>query len=164
MNGLSCPLAAACRRCADAFSVTRVCNLGRQDATGRKFPVQNHNPLTRAMLSINNGATGNPGFGQTQFGGGFTISNSFPLAAVGQSGTAGQARVSRTSIIRENDVGEGFRTHGRALDRRRASSKTDARLAKLRRISTAKSVRRNGSVIGPGKHFRSLRLSRRLSE
>jgi hypothetical protein len=35
--------------------------------------------VTTSNLSVNNGATGNPGFGQTQFGGGFTISKSFPL-------------------------------------------------------------------------------------
>jgi hypothetical protein len=35
--------------------------------------------VTTSSLSINSGATGNPGFGQTQFGGGFTISKSFPL-------------------------------------------------------------------------------------
>lgn len=35
--------------------------------------------VTTSSLSINNGATGNPGFGQTQLGGGFTISKSFPL-------------------------------------------------------------------------------------
>jgi len=35
--------------------------------------------VTTSNLSVNNGATGNPGFGQTQFGGGFTISKTFPL-------------------------------------------------------------------------------------
>ncbi|MEM5388514.1 hypothetical protein VSR68_33835 [Paraburkholderia phymatum] len=35
--------------------------------------------VTTSSLSINSGATGNPGFGQTQLGGGFTISKSFPL-------------------------------------------------------------------------------------
>ncbi|PRX30946.1 hypothetical protein B0G75_106389 [Paraburkholderia sp. BL18I3N2] len=35
--------------------------------------------VTTSNLSVNNGTTGNPGFGQTQFGGGFTISKSFPL-------------------------------------------------------------------------------------
>lgn len=35
--------------------------------------------VTTSSLSINNGATGNPGFGQTQLGGGFTISKKFPL-------------------------------------------------------------------------------------
>jgi hypothetical protein len=34
---------------------------------------------TTSSLSINSGATGNPGFGQTQLGGGFTLSKSFPL-------------------------------------------------------------------------------------
>ena len=35
--------------------------------------------VTTSNLSVNNGATGNPGFGQSQFGGGFTLSRSFPL-------------------------------------------------------------------------------------
>jgi hypothetical protein len=35
--------------------------------------------VTTSSLSINNGTTGNPGFGQTQLGGGFTLSRSFPL-------------------------------------------------------------------------------------
>ncbi|RZF29102.1 hypothetical protein EVC45_14360 [Paraburkholderia sp. UYCP14C] len=35
--------------------------------------------VTTSNLSVNNGATGNPSFGQTQFGGGFTLSRSFPL-------------------------------------------------------------------------------------
>ncbi|WP_213302709.1 hypothetical protein [Paraburkholderia sacchari] len=35
--------------------------------------------VTTSNLSVNSGSTGNPGFGQTQFGGGFTISKSFPL-------------------------------------------------------------------------------------
>ncbi|TCK33320.1 hypothetical protein B0G84_7527 [Paraburkholderia sp. BL8N3] len=35
--------------------------------------------VTTSSLSVNSGTTGNPGFGQTQFGGGFTISRSFPL-------------------------------------------------------------------------------------
>ncbi|MEX3636548.1 hypothetical protein [Paraburkholderia sp. BR14320] len=35
--------------------------------------------VTTSNLSVNNGLTGNPGFGQTQFGGGFTLSRSFPL-------------------------------------------------------------------------------------
>ncbi|CAB3808630.1 hypothetical protein LMG28688_06808 [Paraburkholderia caffeinitolerans] len=35
--------------------------------------------VTTSNLSVNSGATGNPGFGQTQFGGGFTLSKSFPL-------------------------------------------------------------------------------------
>lgn len=35
--------------------------------------------VTTSSLSINNGATGNPGFGQTQLGGGFTLGKSFPL-------------------------------------------------------------------------------------
>jgi hypothetical protein len=35
--------------------------------------------VTTSSLSINNGTSGNPGFGQTQLGGGFTLSRSFPL-------------------------------------------------------------------------------------
>lgn len=35
--------------------------------------------VTTSNLSVNSGNTGNPSFGQTQFGGGFTISKSFPL-------------------------------------------------------------------------------------
>ncbi|EEA02763.1 conserved hypothetical protein [Burkholderia sp. H160] len=35
--------------------------------------------VTTSNLSVNNGLTGNPGFAQTQFGGGFTLSRSFPL-------------------------------------------------------------------------------------
>jgi hypothetical protein len=35
--------------------------------------------VTTSNLSVNNGLTGNPGFGQTQFGGGFTLSRTFPL-------------------------------------------------------------------------------------
>ncbi|CAM2165826.1 Autotransporter domain-containing protein [Paraburkholderia sacchari] len=35
--------------------------------------------VTTSNLSVNSGSTGNPGFGQTQFGGGFTLSKSFPL-------------------------------------------------------------------------------------
>jgi hypothetical protein len=39
--------------------------------------------VTTSSLSINSGATGNPGFGQSQLGGGFTISRSFPLYVEG---------------------------------------------------------------------------------
>lgn len=35
--------------------------------------------VTTSSLSINSGATGNPGFGQTQLGGGFVLSKSFPI-------------------------------------------------------------------------------------
>jgi hypothetical protein len=35
--------------------------------------------VTTSNLSINSAGTGNPGFGQTQFGGGFTLSKKFPL-------------------------------------------------------------------------------------
>ncbi|BDC42388.1 hypothetical protein PTKU15_56850 [Paraburkholderia terrae] len=39
--------------------------------------------VTTSSLSINNSASGNPGFGQSQLGGGFTISRSFPLYVEG---------------------------------------------------------------------------------
>ncbi|MHB9836084.1 hypothetical protein Q8F57_014725 [Paraburkholderia terrae] len=39
--------------------------------------------VTTSSLSINSGTTGNPGFGQSQLGGGFTISRSFPLYVEG---------------------------------------------------------------------------------
>ena len=35
--------------------------------------------VTTSSLSINSGTSGNPGFGQTQLGGGFTLSRTFPL-------------------------------------------------------------------------------------
>jgi hypothetical protein len=35
--------------------------------------------VTTSALSITNGTTGNPTFGMTQLGGGFTVSKSFPL-------------------------------------------------------------------------------------
>lgn len=35
--------------------------------------------VTTSSLSINSGTTGNPGFGQSQLGGGFTLGRSFPL-------------------------------------------------------------------------------------
>ncbi|BCZ84025.1 hypothetical protein PTKU64_77000 [Paraburkholderia terrae] len=39
--------------------------------------------VTTSSLSINSGTTGNPSFGQSQLGGGFTISKSFPLYVEG---------------------------------------------------------------------------------
>ena len=39
--------------------------------------------VTTSSLSINNSASGNPGFGQSQLGGGFTISKSIPLYVEG---------------------------------------------------------------------------------
>jgi hypothetical protein len=51
--------------------------------------------VTTSSLSINSGATGNPGFGQTQFGGGFTISKSFPLY---MEGTLAYSRYDPTFI------------------------------------------------------------------
>ncbi|MPW19371.1 hypothetical protein GCT13_21315 [Paraburkholderia sp. CNPSo 3157] len=51
--------------------------------------------VTTSSLSINSGATGNPGFGQTQLGGGFTISKSFPLY---MEGTLAYSRYDPTFI------------------------------------------------------------------
>jgi len=39
--------------------------------------------VTTSSLSINNGTSGNPGFGQSQLGGGFTLSRTFPLYVEG---------------------------------------------------------------------------------
>jgi hypothetical protein len=39
--------------------------------------------VTTSSLSINSGTTGNPSFGQSQLGGGFTLSRSFPLYVEG---------------------------------------------------------------------------------
>ncbi|MFC0697322.1 hypothetical protein [Paraburkholderia humisilvae] len=39
--------------------------------------------VTTSSLSVNNGATGDPGFWQTQLGGGFALSKSFPLYVEG---------------------------------------------------------------------------------
>jgi hypothetical protein len=51
--------------------------------------------VTTSSLSINSGTTGNPGFGQTQFGGGFTLSRSFPLYL---EGTAAYSRYDPTFV------------------------------------------------------------------
>jgi len=51
--------------------------------------------VTTSSLSINNGATGSPGFGQTQLGGGFTLSRSFPLY---MEGTLAYSRYDPTFI------------------------------------------------------------------
>ncbi|CAB3801271.1 hypothetical protein [Pararobbsia alpina] len=51
--------------------------------------------VTTSSLAINNGATGNPGFGQTQLGSGFTISKSFPLYL---EGTAAYSRYDPTFV------------------------------------------------------------------
>jgi hypothetical protein len=51
--------------------------------------------VTTSSLSINNAASGNPGFGQTQLGGGFTISKSFPLYL---EGTAAYSRYDPTFV------------------------------------------------------------------
>ncbi|WP_243856756.1 hypothetical protein [Paraburkholderia sp. BL6665CI2N2] len=54
--------------------------------------------VTTSNLSVNNGTTGNPGFGQTQFGGGFTISKSFPLY---MEGTLAYSRYDPTFVATE---------------------------------------------------------------
>jgi hypothetical protein len=54
--------------------------------------------VTTSSLSINNGATGNPGFGQTQLGGGFTISRTFPLYL---EGTVAYSRYDPTFVATE---------------------------------------------------------------
>ncbi|ACC75481.1 hypothetical protein PPMP20_03385 [Paraburkholderia phymatum] len=51
--------------------------------------------VTTSSLSINSGATGNPGFGQTQLGGGFTLSRTFPLY---MEGTIAYSRYDPTFI------------------------------------------------------------------
>ncbi|CAB3788505.1 hypothetical protein [Paraburkholderia fynbosensis] len=54
--------------------------------------------VTTSSLSINNAGTGNPGFGQTQLGGGFTLSKSFPLYL---EGTVAYSRYDPTFIATE---------------------------------------------------------------
>jgi hypothetical protein len=56
--------------------------------------------VTTSSLSINSGATGNPGFGQTQLGGGFTLSKSFPLYL---EGTLAYSRYDPTFIATDGD-------------------------------------------------------------
>jgi hypothetical protein len=56
--------------------------------------------VTTSSLSINNGATGNPGFAQTQFGGGFTLSKSFPLYL---EGTLALSRYDPTFVATDGD-------------------------------------------------------------
>ncbi|WP_250479154.1 hypothetical protein [Caballeronia sp. AAUFL_F1_KS47] len=56
--------------------------------------------VTTSSLSINSGTTGNPGFGQTQLGGGFTLSNSFPLYL---EGTLAYSRYDPTFIATDGD-------------------------------------------------------------
>ncbi|MBN3751353.1 hypothetical protein G3N95_00255 [Paraburkholderia sp. Tr-20389] len=51
--------------------------------------------VTTSSLSINSGATGNPGFGQTQLGGGFTLSRTFPLY---MEGTVAYSRYDPTFV------------------------------------------------------------------
>jgi len=57
--------------------------------------------VTTSSLSINSGATGNPGFGQTQLGGGFTISRTFPLY---QEGTVAYSRYDPTFIATDGST------------------------------------------------------------
>lgn len=54
--------------------------------------------VTTSSLSINNGTTGNPGFGQTQLGGGFTLSRKFPLYL---EGTVAYSRYDPTFVATE---------------------------------------------------------------
>lgn len=56
--------------------------------------------VTTSSLSINNGTTGNPGFGQTQLGGGFTLSRSFPLYL---EGTVAYSRYDPTFVATDGD-------------------------------------------------------------
>ena len=56
--------------------------------------------VTTSSLSINSGTSGNPGFGQTQFGGGFTISRSFPLYL---EGTVAYSRYDPTFIATDGN-------------------------------------------------------------
>jgi hypothetical protein len=63
--------------------------------------------VTTSSLSINNGATGNPGFGQTQLGGGFTLSRSFPLYL---EGTVAYSRYDPTFIATEGAQERGIPT------------------------------------------------------
>ncbi|WP_235850718.1 hypothetical protein [Paraburkholderia piptadeniae] len=63
--------------------------------------------VTTSSLSINSGATGNPGFGQTQLGGGFTISKSFPLY---MEGTLAYSRYDPTFIATDGAMQREVRT------------------------------------------------------
>jgi hypothetical protein len=54
--------------------------------------------VTTSSLSINSGATGNPGFGQSQLGGGFTLSRKFPLYL---EGTVAYSRYDPTFVATE---------------------------------------------------------------
>jgi hypothetical protein len=54
--------------------------------------------VTTSSLSINSGATGDPGFRQTQLGGGFTLSKSFPLYL---EGTVAYSRYDPTFVATE---------------------------------------------------------------
>ncbi|SAL14279.1 hypothetical protein AWB71_00492 [Caballeronia peredens] len=56
--------------------------------------------VTTSSLSINNGTTGNPGFGQTQLGGGFTLSRTFPLYL---EGTVAYSRYDPTFIATDGN-------------------------------------------------------------
>jgi hypothetical protein len=57
--------------------------------------------VTTSSLSVNNAGTGNPGFGQTQLGGGFTLSRKFPLYL---EGTVAYSRYDPTFVATEGAV------------------------------------------------------------
>ena len=57
--------------------------------------------VTTSSLSINSGATGNPGFGQTQLGGGFTVSRTFPLYL---EGTLAYSRYDPTFVASDGSL------------------------------------------------------------
>lgn len=81
--------------------------------------------VTTSSLSINNGATGNPGFGQTQLGGGFTLGKSFPLYLEGTVALSRYDHVRRnrwrpaTSAARQMGHGEYDRRHWLGLPHHR---------------------------------------------
>ncbi|MFM0053848.1 hypothetical protein [Caballeronia grimmiae] len=56
--------------------------------------------VTTSSLSINSGTTGNPGFGQSQLGGGFTLSRTFPLYL---EGTVAYSRYDPTFIASDGN-------------------------------------------------------------
>jgi hypothetical protein len=60
--------------------------------------------VTTSNLSVNSGTTGNPGFGQTQFGGGFTMSRSFPLYL---EGTLAYSRYDPVFVVRRLGAASG---------------------------------------------------------
>jgi len=56
--------------------------------------------VTTSSLSINSGTSGNPGFGQSQLGGGFTLSKTFPLYL---EGTVAYSRYDPTFIASDGN-------------------------------------------------------------